>query len=217
MGSKQLILLKVAGLCGVLAPIIAYACIGVAISLSPWFSWTENYLSDLAGMVGETPLWAARGTASVIYNVGLTIAGIMHIVFAIGIRKSRMLNTRLGRLGTSFLFLAMCALFAVGIFPEPTGLLHGLAAYTFFFSVPSFLLPIGTVARKSSEKTLGWFTTLLGAISLCSLPILFIPRPWGGNAIANMFQSVSQSSFEIVFGIKLLKQASKVPQKMGLV
>ena len=103
-------------------------------------------------MVGETPIWAARGTASFIFNVGLTIAGIMGIVFTIGIRKSRMLNTRLGRIGTSFLTLAMFALFTLGIFPEPTGVLHGLAAIVFFPSVPSFLLTIRTAARRSSEK-----------------------------------------------------------------
>ena len=205
MSSKQPTLLKAAGLCGVLGPIFAFTCIALAICHSPWFAWTENWLSDLGGMVGEKPIWAARGTASVIFNIGLIITGMMGFVFATTIRKIRMLNTRLGRIGTLLVILDMFALCATGIFPETTGFLHTFVSIVFFFLVSLSLLSIGTVTRKSSEKTLGWFVTLLGAISLCSLPLLLIPRPWGSNAIAEMFSIVSIAAFALVFGISLLK------------
>jgi len=198
-------LLKVSGLCGILGPVIAFTCVGVAVYYSPWFSWTENWLSDLGGTAGEKPIWAAHGIASVIFNVGLIITGIIGIVFAIGIRKSGMLNTHLGRLGTLFLLLNMSALCGVGIFPETTGYLHTLVSLVFFSLVPLSLLSIGTVVRKSSEKTLGWLTTPLGVISLCSFPVLFIPRPWGSNAVAEMVPSIAISIFSIMFSIRLLK------------
>jgi len=205
MSSKLPMLVRIAGLCGVFAPIIAFTCIAIAIYYSTCFTWTGNWLSDLGGMAGEKPIWAARGIASVIFNVGLIITGIMGVVFATAIRRTRMLNTRLGRIGTLLLVLDMSALCAVGIFPETTGNLHALVSSIFFFLVALSLLAIGTVMRKASEKTLGWFVTLLGAISLCSLPLLLIPQPWGSNAVAEMFSIVSIAVFAIVFGISLLK------------
>lgn len=205
MSSKLPMLVRIAGLCGVFAPIIAFTCIAIAIYYSTCFTWTGNWLSDLGGMPGETPMWAARGIASVVFNVGLIITGIMGAVFATAIRRTRMLNTRLGRIGTLLLVLDMSALCAVGIFPETTGYLHTFVSIVFFFLVALSLLAIGTVMRKASEKTLGCFVTLLGAISLCSLPLLLIPQPWGGNAVAEMFSIVSIAVFAIVFGISLLK------------
>ena len=205
MSSKQPMLVRIAGLCGVFGPIVAFICIASSIYYSAWFTWTGNWLSDLGGMVGETPIWAAHGIASVVFNVGLIITGIMGVVFATAIRRIRMLNTRLGRIGTLLLVLDMSALCAVGIFPETTGDLHALVSLIFFFLVALSLLAIGTVVRKSSEKTLGWFVTLLGAISLCSFPFLFTPQPWGSNAVAEMFPIVSIAVFTIVFGIGLFK------------
>lgn len=205
MNSKQPILLKVAGLCGVLVPVVAFTFIGFAIYYSPWFTWTGNWLSELAGTAGERPIWAARGIASVLFNVGIIIAGIMGLICAIAVRKIRILNTHLGRLGTLLLFIDMLALCAIGIFPITTDYLHEAVSFVFFILVPLSLIPIGTVSRRTSEKTFGWFMTLLGVISLCSFPLLFIPQPWGGNAIIEMIPSVSISACAIVFGISLLK------------
>jgi len=156
-------------------------------------------------MAGETPLWAARGTASIIFNVGLIITGVMGLVFAYGLRKSPPLTTRLGRLGILFLLLDMAALCAIGIFPETTGFLHTLASLIFFFLVALSLLAIGTAVRISSEKMVGWLVTLLGVISLCSLLFFGIPHPWGSNAIAEMVPIVSIAAFALVFGSKLLR------------
>ncbi|UCF13285.1 MAG: DUF998 domain-containing protein [Thermoplasmatales archaeon] len=204
MSSKQPVIVKISGLCGIFSPIVAFVCISFAIYHSDWYTWTGNWLSDLGGIPGETPIWASRGIASVIFNSGLIIAGVMGMVFASNIRKIRMLNTRLGRIGTLFLILDMFALCAVGIFPETTGNMHTLVALIFFVLVALSLLTIGTAVRKSSGKTLGWFVTLLGAITLCSFPFLFIPQPWGSNAVIEMFPIVSISAFAIVFGIGLL-------------
>ena len=205
MNSKQPISMRISGLCGIFGPIVGFICIAFAIYYSDWFNWTGNWLSDLGGMPGETPIWAARGVASVIFNSGLIVTGIIGVVFASAIRKIPMFNTRLGRIGTLLLILDMSALCAIGIFPETTGYLHALVSLIFFFLVALSLLVIGTVVRKSSRKTLGGSVTLLGAISLCSFPFLFIPRPWGSNAIIELFPIISISIFAIVFGIVLIK------------
>lgn len=82
MSFRQPILVKISVLFGVFAPIIAFSCIALAIYHSPWFTWTGNWLSDLGGMSGETPIWTAHGIASVFFNFGLIMAGVMGVVFA---------------------------------------------------------------------------------------------------------------------------------------
>lgn len=205
MKSKQPKLLRFAGLCGVLVPIIAFIFIALAIYYAPWFSWTENWLSELAGTRGEKPIWAARGVASLLFNIGIIIAGILGLVCAIAVRRIRILGSSLGRLGTLLLIIDMLALCAVGIFPLTTGYLHELVSFVFFILVPLSLIPIGTELRKTPEKNFGWFVTPLGIISLCSFPLLFVSQPWGGNAIIEMIPAVSLSVCAIFFGVSLLK------------
>ena len=90
---------------------------------APWFSWTENDLSNLGGDIGETPIWAAHGIASILFNCGLTIVGILGVVFACGLKNTQRMPS--GRLGALLFILDMCALCCVGIFPLTTGVPHG--------------------------------------------------------------------------------------------
>lgn len=197
---------KIPGLCGLLAPIVALTCIGLSILFTPWFSWTENWLSDLGGFPGEEPTWAAHGTASLLFNVGLMIAGLLGFCFIIGIIKSNMFDMKEGRIGNLLLLLDTSALFCIGLFPETTGTPHTVFSMMFFFLVPLSLLLIGSSLIRSHEKALGRFTMILVIIALISVPLFLIPRPRGSNAVAEMFPIISVSAFAIVFGIKLLKQ-----------
>lgn len=205
--SKKRMILRLAGTCGILAPIIAFTCIGLSILYSPWFSWTDNWLSDLGGIPGEKSIWASRGIVSILFNFGLIVAGILGICFVIGLRKSDMLDTQLGRVGTVFLFLGACALIGIGIFPETTGVLHTYFSIASFFMVSFSLLFIGPALIGSSEKALGWFTIILLVIALVSVPLFLIPKPWGSNAVAEMFPIAAISIFALIFGIKMLKLA----------
>jgi len=205
MKQKQSKLLSAAGVCGVLVPIVTFTFIALAIYYSSGFSWTENWLSELAGTAGEKPIWAARGLSSLLFNIGIIIAGILGVVCAIAVRRIRVLDSSLGRLGTLLLTIDMFALLAVGVFPLTTGYLHDIVSFLFFILVPLSLIPIGTTLRKTPEKNFGWFMTFLGVISLCSFPLFFIPQPWGGNAIIEMIPAVSLSACAIIFGVSLLK------------
>ena len=46
-------LVKIAGMCGILGPIIAFGSIATSVLLHPWFSWADNALSDL-GAIGTS-------------------------------------------------------------------------------------------------------------------------------------------------------------------
>lgn len=204
MTSKSYIPLRLGGICGILAPIIALSCIGLAILYCPWFSWTENYLSDLGGSPGDRPIWSAHGIASILFNFGLVIAGILGICLAIGIRKSGILTTSLGKAGTMIFIFNAFALIGIGVFPETTGAPHTFFSVAFFLLVGLSLWFMGMGLLKSSEKNLGWFLLALLVFGLTSIPLFLTPRPWGSNAIAEMIPIVSIALFSIAFGIKLL-------------
>ena len=204
-GSKPVTLLKVAGLCGVVCPVIAVTGIWVAISYAPWFSWTGNSLSDLGGVAGETPVWAARGTASVVFNASLIIDGILTLLFALGLRNSPRLGTRVGRWGVLLFILGACALGGIGLFPKTMGGIHALFSLSFFFLLPLSMLLVGAATLKSN-KVLGWFAIALGIIGLSPM---FIPWPWEGRAISNVISISTMIAFAVVFGIRLLKQSYK--------
>ncbi len=209
MALKRLYSSRTAGICGILAPIIGLGCIGLAILYSPWFSWTTNWLSDLGGFPGAEPVWAAHGISSILFNAGLIVAGILGIFFAMGLRKSGLLNTILGNAGTMSLLLTTCALIGVGIFPETTGTPHRFFSVVFFFMISLSLLLIGIAFLKSSERTFGGFTLALFIFGLISIPLFLTPKPLGSNAVAEMIPIVSISLFSIVFGAKLLRQSFK--------
>jgi hypothetical membrane protein len=196
--------LKLAVLCAFLSSIIAFTCIGVAIYLSPWFSFTTSLLSDLGSSAGEKSLWSSKGVVSIVFNFGLAIAGIIGMVFAVSVRPVQLINNRFGRFGMIFLLLDMFALSAIGIFPGTTGQMHLVASLSFFFLVPLSMLFIGVAARGSAQGSLGWFSIVLGIISLSLFPFLFIPQPWGSNAVVELIPSVLLSAFAIVFALYFL-------------
>jgi hypothetical membrane protein len=199
-------LIRWAGLYGMLAPIIALSCIGISIALSPWFSWTENWLSDLGGYPGGEPVWSSQGASSVIFNLGLVVAGILGMVFAIGVMASGMMTTGSGRMGARFLLLDSVALIGVGVFPLTIIALHEIFAVTFFLlALVSFLL-IGIGFLRASQKRMGWFTIGLLAFGMISIPLFMMDRPWGNNAIAEIIPVISVSVFLIVFGLKLFRK-----------
>ena len=200
---QKVTLLRVAGLCGILCPAVTLTTIFIAISYAPWFSFTGDSLSNLAGLAAERPIWAARGTASIIFNSGLVTDGILTLLFATGLRENLQLTTRLGRLGQLLFVLGACALTAIGIFPKTMGSIHSAFSASFFFLIPMSMLLMGIAVLKSSHKVLGWFTIALAVIGLCPL---FIPWPWEGEAIPDMISISAMMAFALVFGIRLLRQ-----------
>jgi len=181
--------LRVAGLCGVITPLIVITLIALAISHSPWFSWTENALSDLG----------VQGIAAVLFNSGLIIGGILTGIFAIGLRET--LRTRtLAHAGTLILILDVAALCAIGIFPETAGDIHFYVSVAFFTLFPVSVFFIGaSMMRVSSERRLGLFTVLVGVVAA----VVWV-FPWEAVAIPEIVAGLAASVWSIVFGVRLL-------------
>ena len=198
--------LRFAGLCGVLGPLVTFACIVIAASLSPWFSWTMNYISDLGGYPGETPTWSVHGAASIMLNLGVIIGGLLNVIFAFALRKMRFTERAFGRWGASIYLIDTLTLTLVGVFPESTGAPHGIVGVVFFILIPFELLFIGVgLAEMTGEKRHALFVFALALITILCFPLLGAQRPFGSNAIAELIPSVCIGAFGIVFGMRIAR------------
>ncbi len=187
--SSKRTLLRAAGLCGVITPIIIITLIALAISRSPWFSWTENALSDLG----------AQGSTTALFNFSLIIGGILTGIFAVGLRKT-LRNRALSHAGTLILILAAVALCAIGVFPETAGKIHFYVSVAFFVLFPLSAFFIGaSMLRVSSERKLGLFTVLVGIVATVVWAF-----PWRSVAIPEIVAGLAVSVWAVVFGARLL-------------
>lgn len=124
MSFSRRTLLRIAGACGIASVIIATVAESLAIFNAPGFSFTENWLSDLGGLGYAAFLNVPRSSVSspttiLIGQGGLIVAGLLAIVFALGLLRQA--DSPACRLGAVFGIVATAGLCASGIFPAPTG------------------------------------------------------------------------------------------------
>lgn len=182
------VLLRIAGLCGVIGPIISLSFIALAIAYSPWFNWFKNALSDLG--VGE---------AALIFNSGLIVGGVLNTIFAFGLMQI-LRKQVLGLLGASILILSAISLCAIGVFPESAGRIHLYVSISFFALLAISLLIIGAaLVQDSSQRYLGLYSILTVVVAA----IAAVAVPHQGAAIPEIIGSLAASVWSIVFSIKL--------------
>lgn len=196
--SKLLFNLKLTATCGILGMLILYMFIFAAISVSPWFSWTNNALSDLGNITKNS---------SPIFNAGLIISGIVIVIFPMGLRAETEKNT-LEHLGTIALIVSAIALIGVGIFPENYILEHVITAGTMFLlnTIGLFLFGLAFM-RSKSMRLLGVVSILLAIASA----VIWVPI-WGrGIAIPEMIASVAVYILMLVLSVRLLSSKNVAP------
>jgi hypothetical membrane protein len=199
LSKKRVVMVRIAGLCGIAGPLICLLFTALAISNSlSWFRWTQNALSDL-GAQGTV-------TAAVLFNSGLIIGGLLSIIFAVGLMQ--VLRSRvLGFIGTFLLVLADVSLFAIGVFPETAGRIHFYVSVAFFSLLSISMLFIGaSLIKDTSEKTLGFVTILSGMFAVMSAtPIILVGVKDVG--IHELLAAISGLVWSIILGVKLYKQS----------
>jgi len=179
-------MLRIAGLCGIAAPVVAFSLIFLAISLSPWFSWTANALSDLG--VGE---------ADFVFNSGLIAGGILTMVFAAGL-LTIFRGRPLGRVGAALLFMDAIALLGIGVFSEAAGDIHSYFSVAFFVLFPISLFLLGAGAVMVGSKKFGSFTIVDGVLAV--IPWVF---GWDGVAIPEAISALVASIWIMAEGARL--------------
>lgn len=195
MNSKANAWFRASGGSGIFTPLIAFACILLAIAHSPRFSWTENALSDLG---------VQQGVTAVLFNSGLVISGLLTLVFALGLSMC-LRGKILGKIGAFILVLDALALTAIGVFPENVKPLHLYASVAFFVLFPTSLFFIGTALLQMSQTNLGLFTFSVAVVAA----LVWVIPYGGGVAVPETLAALSASTWSIVLGFKLLKEASR--------
>jgi hypothetical membrane protein len=177
---------KIAGICGILVPIVIFLCLWLSISGSPWFSWTHNALSDLG--IG--------GIYAFIFNNGLILGGIFAFVFSIGLSK-----TLKNKLGAYLLAISSIALICTGLFPVNIFVLHYVSSSIFFISLTLALFIIGITLKETKfEHRLG-ITAIIFAIIACSAPLFL--NVLKGIAVPEAIVCFPAFIWLLTYGIKL--------------
>lgn len=146
--------------CGILAPIIFLIFYLTAWSLSPWYDFGGDYLSDLG--VGEGA-WA--------YNTGVVIAGLLAAPFAIAIWKI-LPSSWLAKLGSIFCAAAGISLMGVGIVTEhQEGHLEISIAFFFLALLFGSFLALPLI-RFPKTSFVGYLVTLTLIVTVVAVAIL---------------------------------------------
>ncbi|MHA1238003.1 MAG: DUF998 domain-containing protein [Candidatus Odinarchaeia archaeon] len=134
---------------GIIGPLWAIISIAVSISLSPWFSWTNNALSDLG-----------VSSVAIIFNSGLIVCGLFAAVFTIVFAKSEGRNL-IETVGCIILFASCISLIGIGVFSEAFGVIHFYVSVLFFvlFLLAALVLGIRFILDNETR----WF----GVYSIC--------------------------------------------------
>jgi hypothetical membrane protein len=122
MNLKEDAWIKLSGMMGIVAPVVAFTCILLSIASYAPFSWINDALSDLG---------VKEGITAPLFNGGLVISGVLALIFASGLLKLLDKNI-LDKIGVLTFALTALALIAAGVFPENAKPTHYYASVAFF-------------------------------------------------------------------------------------
>ncbi len=188
---------RIAGICGITSQVVCFISLLFTVSRSPWFSWTEDYLSVLG----------AKGSATALFNFGLILTGVFSLVFAIGLGEGLLSRRLLGQLGMISLIVGSAAFSVMGIFPRTTGIPHNCASLAFFLFISLAIFLIGVRVITTPQKI--WGMLCLTAVTLI-IAFQLIPWPWDGGAIPQLLSVLAWSLWTIAFGVRLLMRPKSV-------
>ena len=188
---------RLGAICGILGPLIGFASIAIAISLSPsWFNWWANALSDLGhpGMLGGLNGTPGFNPAAPYFNGGLIFTGIVTIIFCTHLLMFFYLRKNIiGMIGTFLFMISMTFLALVGVYHEALLFSHAIAALGFFFTlfICTIILAIAFI-RISSTRIEGIIALIMGVIITITLFVGFSNlAPWTGAAIPEMIMAIA--------------------------
>ncbi|MFO7836967.1 MAG: DUF998 domain-containing protein [Candidatus Thorarchaeota archaeon] len=169
---------------GFVAPIISLSCIGLAILLSPEFTWMGNALSDL-GHYTRTDLGPSQFQVAIIFNVGLAVTGLLMLYFTTHLLQQ--IAEPATKIALAIFSVSCIFLTAIGVFSENFSPTHFIVSVGFFLTFPFAMWAVG----------IGWLrfppTRVFAIISLL-LPFLSVylwTQTWDGVAIPEIVTALS--------------------------
>lgn len=138
---------------GILGPLIGLSSIFISICLHPWFSLTENAISDLG---------ALNIKYNYILNYGLVTTGVLGFIYFLGL--SNYIENWIWRLGIAITLLADIFLILIGVFPEGTPPHYPVSIG--FFSIFAIALFTSSTALILKKNMIGWIFFIIDVIGV---------------------------------------------------
>jgi len=178
---------RVAGVCGLLIPVVIFICLGLTLISAPWFNWTDHALSDLG----------VHSNTAALFNDGMIAGGVLTFLFSLGLIK--VLSQKIG---AYLLLLSSLSLIGIGVFPESVFVPHFFTSATFFVALTVALLILGITMQKDSfEKSVGLFALACAVVAMISVVFLF---PLKGIAIPEAFSCFPAFVWCFIVGAKMV-------------
>ena len=191
--------LKISGIAGLVAPVVAFALILSAISSWPQFSWTNNALSDLG---------VQNGSTAIVFNSGLVISGLLFTVFTVGLFRF-VGNGFVGKVGVAVFVFASVMLVAIGVFNEHFSPTHYLVSVGLFVSLPISMLILVYSFWTAGEHKLSIFTLTLALLAAAVWIFEFTIRYVSGVAIPEFASGLAGAIWVVILSFLMLKRPLK--------
>lgn len=115
----------------------------------------------------------------------------------------------LGKIGAFIFILGTLALIAIGIFPENISPTHYYVSVAFFVFLPVSMLVLVAAFLLVRKVKMALFTLLVAIVAVAPWILYFSIRFVPGVAIPEAISALSVSTWAIVLGYRMVKQASR--------
>jgi hypothetical membrane protein len=178
--------------------LVGLAGVGVAVAVSPWFSWTENALSDLGH-----PQYDSWG----IFGASLIVSGALAVLFSWALGR-RLVRGPLGAIAVACLAAGGASLAAVGAVNESYGFPHLLVSITYFTFEAAGVGLLGAAALKH-DRRFGLQSLATGAVSgafgvMVSTALVY-GAPFPSQAIPELIASLIFAGWTVALARALWK------------
>ena len=194
--SKNVVYQRLGASAGIVAPLLAFICILIAIASYPQFSWTNNALSDLGVVSGIT---------GSVFNFGLLASGLLAFNFAIFGLFTYFGKSRVGKIGSAVFAASSLALIAISVFNENFSPTHYIVSVAFFVLAPISLFIITGAFWLNHQRGMAVFTVAVGFAAALPWLVLFAFNYVPNVAIPEFLSGLAVSAWVIVLGKKMLK------------
>jgi hypothetical membrane protein len=194
--SKNAVYKRMGASSGIVAPILAFACILIAIVSYPQFSWANNALSDL-GII--------KGITGPIFDFGLFASGLLAFNFAAFGLYIYFGKSVVGKTGAVVFATASISLMAIGVFNENFSPTHYAVSVAFFTLTPIAMLIVAGAFWLKHGRKMAAFTIAAGVAAALPWVLLFAFNYVPNVAIPEFASGLVASVWAIAVGWKMLK------------
>ncbi len=140
----------------------------IAESIYPYYSMSGNFISDLGATCRGGTCYIPP--SSTIFNVSASLFGLLVLISTFFIWRAYR-----SRVLTPLIVLAGISVLGVGLFPETTGIVHGIVSFGAFF----FGGIAAIIAYRILKPPASYISVVLGAITLAFLGLGFTDYDFG--------------------------------------